>query len=116
MPVTALGAIRMMAVPSVEHVRVTVYEEPEPETEPVHVAVPRLLMSSAAKPVTDWLKSTPYERVRFDVGFGGADVIVGVGFAVVIVTALDDVDTAGPLLPALSETLFDDIVRVTVPA
>ena len=52
-PVAALGAIRMMAVPSVEHERVTVYEEPEPETESVHVAVPRLLMSSAAKSVTD---------------------------------------------------------------
>ena len=115
-PVTALGAIRMIAVPSVEQVRVTVYEEPEPDTESVHVAVPRLLMSSAAKPVTDWLKTTPYERVRFDVGFGGADVIIGVGFAVVIVTALDEVNVAGPLLPALSATVFGDIVRVTVPA
>lgn len=52
-PVTELGAIRMMAVPSVEHVRVTVYEDPEPDTESEHVDVPRLLTSSAPKPDTD---------------------------------------------------------------
>ena len=40
----------------------------------------------------------------------------GVGLAVVIVTTLDEVDDTGPLLPALSTTLFVNNVRVTVPA
>jgi hypothetical protein len=62
------------------------------------------------------LKTTLYESVRFDVGVGGAEAIVGVGFAVVIVTALDEVDDTGPMLPVLSTTPFDNNVRVTVPA
>jgi hypothetical protein len=40
----------------------------------------------------------------------------GVGFAVEIVTTLDEVDDTGPLLPALSTTLSVNNVRVTVPA
>lgn len=61
------------------------------------------------------MKTTLYESVRVEEGVAGG-VTVGVGFAVLMVTALDVTDDVGPLLPAPSSNMFEDNVRVTVPA
>ena len=113
-PVTALTAMCSATVPSVVQVSVTVYVVPEPATPTVQVAVPVVLKSLVASPVTDWLNTTEYVSVRDERGEVG-EVMTGVGLVVLMVTDDEVTDADGPVLPYPSTTRPAPSVNATVP-
>ena len=104
-------------VPSEVQTTVTVIDEPDSalgvKAQPV--AVPELLKSPEAMPLTDSLNVNVYESVRDDDGELGS-VHVAVGFTVSIVTLVAVAADDGPEFVAVSETAPDASLATTVPS
>jgi len=112
------AANRGMIVPAEQPDTVTVYEAPEPDTANEQpVAVPVLLKSPDATPVTDLENVSEYST---DVAFVGVDSVevnpvtpgTDVSRVIVVVAVVSD---AGPVLPAASVAPFAVNTGVTVP-